>query len=86
MMMIKEAKQFIGKYVQVTLPGDPFFGGRVLRWGTLIKIEGGVAYFDDFHDCAGIHEEDHYTVADIIGMVVKYRGPTIREASGMDMT
>ncbi len=45
-----------GRYVKITLAGDPAFGGRVLRWGTLREVRDGVAVFDDLHDCSGIRE------------------------------
>lgn len=44
----------IGKYVRVTVTGDPMYGSTC-RWGTLREITDGRAVFDDdLADCSGI--------------------------------
>ena len=47
------ARTLVGERVRVTEPGDPFFGGRVLRWGTLREVAADGIMVDGDHDSGG---------------------------------
>ncbi len=52
--MRERIASMVGKYVQVTVAGDPMYGSTC-RWGTLREIADGRAVFDgDLADCSGI--------------------------------